>query len=71
MKMFRKTLQREVWFLEAKLWLSFSSGRTAVVKPSEVPALTPDHSFIERKVSLNVLFPLGRRHLWAAENLSI
>lgn len=71
MKMFRKTLQREVWFLEVKLWLNFSSGRAAVVKPLEVSTLTPDNSFIKRKVSLNVLFPLGRRHSWAAENLKV
>ena len=37
-------------------------GRAAVVKRSEVPALTPDNNSIERKVSLNILLPLGRQH---------
>lgn len=46
-------------------------GRAAVVKCSDVPALTPDNNSIERKVSLNILLPLGRQHFWAAESMNI
>jgi hypothetical protein len=60
MKMSRKTLQKEVWFLKAKLQYlgdNFSSTWAGPL-PKRLDVLTPDNSFIEREVSLNPLLPL-------------